>query len=165
MRKAVPAIAVTVTGGVMSFAAIYPALGSDRPSELAAALGAKRTEEGSAHLARISPEVCQSAAFQSRGGDPSSLRLGRNKMSAISVSYSETDWSFHEYFPLPLARAINARPIQAFGWPEMARLASPDHGLTASTEQGSCNSEIQHLTPPSLARLRRVQLSHEAVLV
>jgi thioredoxin reductase (NADPH) len=40
------AIVVTVTDRVMSFAATYPALGSDIRSELAVALGAKRTEEG-----------------------------------------------------------------------------------------------------------------------
>jgi thioredoxin reductase (NADPH) len=40
------AIAVAVSDGVRSFAAIYSALGSDIRSELAAALGAKRTEEG-----------------------------------------------------------------------------------------------------------------------
>jgi thioredoxin reductase (NADPH) len=39
-------IAVTVSESARSFAAIYPALGSDVRSELVAALGAKRTEEG-----------------------------------------------------------------------------------------------------------------------
>jgi len=40
------AIALTASDGVMSFAAIYPALGSNIRSELAVALGAKQTDEG-----------------------------------------------------------------------------------------------------------------------